>query len=93
MTPRSLAQRTAEAADTLDRWLQQQRPDGASTGGQPAGPLADPALSSRDAEAGQAGQLGGEPVAPGGPAAEPSGASGRSPLESIQNRGVLVELG
>ncbi len=72
MTPRSVAQRTADAADTLDRWLQQQRPDGASTGGQPAGPLADPALSSRDAdaEAGQAGRGGGEP---GGLTAEPSG--------------------
>jgi len=71
MTSRSVAQRTADATDTLDRWLQQQRPDDAPTGGQPAGPLADPAQPSRDAgaEAGQAGRGGGEP---GGPAAEPS---------------------
>lgn len=79
MTSRSVAQRTAEAADTLDRWLRQQRPDDASTAGPGAGPLADPARPSRDAgaEAGQAQRLGGES---GGSAAEPSGTGGRHPV-------------
>jgi len=79
MTPRSLAQRTANAADTLDRWLRQQRPANAPNGDLLAGPLADPAQPSRDAdaEAGQAGRDGGEP---GGLTAEPSGTGGRPPL-------------
>ncbi len=82
MTPRSVAQRTADAADTLDRWLRQQRPGDASTAGPGAGPLADPGRHSRDpgAEAGQAGRFGGEPVAPGGPAAKPSGTASQRPL-------------
>jgi hypothetical protein len=56
MTPRSVAQRTADA-DTLDRWLRQQRPADALTGDLLAGPLADPGRHARDpgAEAGQAG--------------------------------------
>ncbi len=80
MTPRSVAQRTAEAADTLDRWLRQQRPGDASLAGPGAGPSADPGGHARDPGA-EAGQAGGEPPAIGAPApAEPSGTGGRPPL-------------
>ncbi len=80
MTPRSAAQRTADAADTLDRWRRQQRPADASTAGPGAGPLADPGRHSRDPGA-EAGQAGGEPPAIGAPApAAPSGTAGRPSL-------------
>ncbi len=77
MTSRSAALRTADAADTLDRWLRQQRPDDAASAGPGAGPLADPGRHP-GAEAGQAA---GEPPATGAPApAAPSGPGGRPPL-------------
>ncbi len=80
MTPRSVTQRTADAADTLDRWLREQRPDDASTAGPGAGPLADPGRHARDPGA-EAGQAGGEPPAIGAPApAEPPSTGGRPPL-------------
>ena len=83
MTSRSAAQRTTDAADTLDRWLQQQRVADAPTGSPLAGPLADPAPHSCDvgAAADQAGQANGKLPAIGAPTpAEPSGTGGRPPL-------------
>jgi len=78
MTSRPVARRTADAADTLDRWLRQQPPDHAPAGGPPTGPLADPALHPRGAGA-EAGQARVDPRASGGPARAGPAAPGRPP--------------